>query len=106
MVEFGFIISLVAAALGGAYQHSSGVFFSIATSYTGEFYKNVANSSDLEVGDVFLVDAKLGYHYRNMHFSMYLNNAFNENYLTGISSETEAAVGDARNVGVEYRLDF
>lgn len=96
----------VTASFGGDYRHSSGVFGSIATSYTGEFYKGIINSDDLEVGSSVVVDAKIGYDFGLFQVSAYANNLLDENYLTGINSPNEAYVGDARAMGVEVLATF
>lgn len=102
----------VTGALGGSYQHSSGLFISLATNYTGEFYRNIANGDDLEVDDVFLVDTMIGYQYHNYRVSLYVDNVFDEDYLTGITFEPtattpgEATVGDGRAWGVDIQAEF
>lgn len=94
------------ASLGGDYKHASGVFGSISTSYTGEFYKGIINSKDLEVGSSFVVDAKIGYEFGQYRVSAYANNLLDENYMTGIIAPNEAYVGDARAIGVEILATF
>ncbi|CAA0108751.1 Ferric-pseudobactin BN7/BN8 receptor [Halioglobus japonicus] len=96
----------VTASLGGDYRHSSGFFASIATSYTGEFYRTIINSADTEVDSSFVVDVKLGYDFGHFRVSTYVNNVLDENYLTGINSENSAYAGDARAMGVEVLAQF
>ena len=94
------------ASFGGEYNHASGAFGSIATSYTGEFYQGIVNSDDLEVGSSFVVDARIGYDFGWYRVSAYANNLLDENYMTGIISPNEAYVGDPRAMGVEVSAQF
>ena len=74
------------ASFGGEYNHASGIFGSIATSYTGEIYQGIVNSDDLEVGSSFVVDARIGYDFGRYRVSAYANNLLDESYMTGIIS--------------------
>ena len=94
------------ASFGGEYTHASGMFGSIATSYTGEFYSGIVNSGSLEVDSSFVVDARIGYDFGWYRASVYANNVFDEHYMTGIISPNEAYVGDPRAMGIEVSTRF
>ncbi|MEM1155939.1 MAG: TonB-dependent receptor, partial [Pseudomonadota bacterium] len=96
----------VTASLGGAYEHDSGFFASIATSYTDDYFQEIENEPGIEVDDVFLVNLVAGYEYRNYRVSVYANNVFDEDYLTSIFSEDQASIDDGRAIGVEVQADF
>ncbi|MEM8564695.1 MAG: TonB-dependent receptor, partial [Pseudomonadota bacterium] len=94
------------ASLGAAYEHASGFFGSVSTSYTGEYFQNIENEPGIEVDDVFLANLVVGYEWRDYRVSVYANNLFDEDYLTSVLSETQATIGDGRAIGVELQADF
>ena len=96
----------VTASLGGAYAHASGFFASLASDYTGQYYQNIDNNSDLEIDDAFLVNVVVGYEFSHFRVSAYAKNLFDEDYLLAIYSENSAVVGDGRAVGLEVQADF
>ncbi|MEM9256913.1 MAG: TonB-dependent receptor [Pseudomonadota bacterium] len=94
------------ASLGGSYEHQSGFFASLATDYTGDYFQNIENEPGIEVDDVFLVNALVGYRYSHYTVKLYANNLFDEDYLLSVLSETQAVIGDGRAIGLELQADF
>ncbi len=99
-------------SFGGTYKHASGFFGSASASYTGDYYtkNDVNNQSQFKIENVFLVNGKVGYEYQNMTLSVFADNLFDEQYITGLSTRNdppiEASIGDGRVVGVELRAKF
>lgn len=96
----------VTAAIGGAYAHPSGFFGSANVSYTDEYFTNIENTSSRVIDNRFLANARLGYAREPFSISLYVENLFDEEYLTGLGSDVEGTIGDARNVGVELRVEL
>lgn len=101
-------------ALGGTYKHHSGVFVSASANYTGDYYStgDINNLAAYEIENRFLVNGKVGYEQQGMTISVFADNIFDEQYLTGFSSDgypgtpVEASIGDGRTVGVEVKAKF
>ncbi|MEM0955865.1 MAG: TonB-dependent receptor, partial [Pseudomonadota bacterium] len=96
----------ITASIGGSYFHSSGLYGSLAISYTDDFFQSINNDNDIRVAGYTLVDCKIGYRYRGARISLYANNLFDEDYLLGLLSENQGAVGDGREVGIELLAEF
>ena len=96
----------VTASIGGSYFHASGLYGSLAISYTDDFFQSINNADDIRVEGYTLVDCKIGYRYGGARISLYANNVFDEDYLLGLVSENEGSVGDGREVGVEILAEF
>lgn len=94
------------ASIGGEYKHQSGLFVSVAGSYTGSYFRNIDNSDDLKVDSYYLLNASLGYDFERFSVRVHGNNLFNEKYLTGSPSPEQAYIGDERNVSLEISADF
>lgn len=99
----------VTAALGGVYRHDSGFYSAVSANYTDDYYAqgDINNQAQFEIEGRFLANAKVGYARENFTISLYADNIFDEDYLTGRSiAGNEATIGDGRTVGVEARLKF
>ncbi len=100
------------AALGGAYTHHSGLFASASANYTGEYFTQgeINNREHYKIHERYLVNIKVGYATDNAAISLYADNLFDEQYLTGLSnsssSSNEASIGDGRTIGAEVRFKF
>jgi len=99
----------VTASLGGTYQHSSGFFASADASYTSEFYSNasITNDSDQLLDDIFLANLRLGYEFKGLKFTAFVENIFDKDYLTGLTSTgSEGTIGDGRTFGLQLDYKF
>ncbi len=99
----------VTASLGGIYRHDSGFFISANGNYTSDYYTlgDVNNQSALEVNGRFLANSRVGYEMENLSASVFVDNVFDEEYLTGRSLfADEGTAGDGRTYGVELRVFF
>ncbi|UUX51053.1 TonB-dependent receptor [Nisaea acidiphila] len=99
----------VTASIGASYRHESGFFAAADASYTSDFYSNSAIDNDDArlVDEYYLANARIGYALGHFSASLYVDNIFDEEYLTGISSNTiEASVGDGRTFGVQVFARF
>ncbi|MEQ9607875.1 MAG: TonB-dependent receptor [Kiloniellaceae bacterium] len=99
----------VTGALGGVYRHDSGFYGAVSANYTDDYYVrgDVNNMAEVEIESRILANAKIGYAGEHFGFSLYVDNIFDKDYLTGRStSGNTATIGDGRTVGVEARLRF
>ncbi|MFV0472790.1 MAG: TonB-dependent receptor [Pikeienuella sp.] len=104
----------ITAGLGVEYQHHSGFFGSAMASYSGGFYStgSVDNDPMLKVSDFAFVNARLGYRHDNWELVGYVDNVFDNDYVTSLSGTsygappTEAVVSEPRTYGVELRVFF
>lgn len=104
----------ITAGLGVSYQHDSGFFGSLTASYTGSYYStgSVENDPALKVANFTHVNARLGYQKDNWEIVAYVDNLFDSDYVTSLSSPaagappSEAVVSEPRNIGVELRARF
>lgn len=97
----------VTAAIGGAYRHSSGLFATASASYTDDYFArgDINNQTQFEIKSRFLANAKIGYAADHFSLSLYVDNLFDKQYLTGRSTTgNEAYIGDGRTLGVEMRV--
>lgn len=99
----------VTASFGGIYRHSSGFFVSANGNYTSDYYAlgDVNNQSEFEIDDRFVANTRVGYEMENLSASLFVDNLFDKEYLTGRSlSADEATAADGRTFGVELRVFF
>ena len=99
----------VTFSFGGKYQHHSGVFASAYADYTSDYFAfgDVNNTPALKIDGRFVANAKVGYQRESLTASVYINNIFDKDYLTGLSSDaTEGFLGEGRAVGFELRANF
>ncbi len=96
-------------SFGGDYQHRSGIFASAWGDYTSGYYAqgDINNNPDFEIDGRFLANARLGYATEHIQASLFVDNLFDKDYLTGRSLVAdEATVGDGRLFGIEMRVRF
>lgn len=99
----------VTASLGAVYKHPSGWFGAMNANYTSQYYSNASiDNKDIQLVDgYFLANARAGYKYGYFKASVYVDNIFDNDYLTSISSDgIEANVGDGRTFGVQLEARF
>jgi len=97
------------ATVAGSYRHESGAFASASGVFTGSYYASgdLNNDPDLKIERRFLTNVKLGYEYEGISASLYVDNLFNEDYLTGRSTTgDEATIGDGRTIGGVVQFKF
>lgn len=104
---------LVTASFGGLYKHSSGFFVSADASYTGDYFSNSDLANVFEVDSYFIVNARAGYETDKVKAMFFVDNLFDEQYLTSISGSnpqsttpSEATVGDGLTVGMQYTIKY
>jgi len=81
----------------------------VSANFTDDYYArgNVNNQAEFEIESRILANAKVGYAGEHFGVSLYVDNIFDKDYLTGRStSGNTATIGDGRTVGVEARLRF
>lgn len=99
----------VTFALGGLYQHHTGLFAAADVSYTSSFYTGGHLDGDkaFEVDNHFIANAKVGYSAEKVKASLYVKNLFDEEYLTSVNPDfNSASVGAGRSFGAEILMKF
>ncbi|MEO0435426.1 MAG: TonB-dependent receptor [Pseudomonadota bacterium] len=96
----------ITGAVGADYRDSSGLYGNFVVTYTDEFFRNIENDANLVVDEVFLVNLKAGYEFSNYRVGLFVNNLFDEDFLTAIFDSSLAVVGDGRAFGVELLANF
>lgn len=83
--------------------------------YTGSYFSSGSLSNDpmLAVDSDFIVNARAGYEHGHFRFTAFVDNLFDEEYLTSLSNgcaygatPTEAAIGDGRKFDLEVSGRF
>ena len=99
----------VTASIGGIYNHASGAFISANANYTGAYFSSgeINNRSQFEIKHRIIANTKFGYEYKNLKASVFVDNIFDKQYITAISSNlTEAGIGEGRTIGAEMLVKF
>lgn len=99
----------VTASVGGTYKHPTGMFVSADANYTSKFYSNAAltNSSTQLLDDIFLTNMRAGYEYKGFKLTGFVENLFDEEYLTSINAAgNDATIGDGRTFGIQLDYKF
>lgn len=97
------------ASAGLSYEHSSGFFATANVSYTDGFFSNgsIENDPIVEVDSYVVTNASVGYSDDRVKATLFVDNLFDEEYLTSIDkSGTEASIGAPRRVGAEVLFTF
>lgn len=102
------------ASLGVFYEHTSGFFASADASYTDSYFStgDIENDDQLEVDSYTLANASVGYARGNFRLTAFVDNIFDEDYITGLSNPdfgqepTLASIGDGRTFGVTLDARF
>ncbi|MEM9758426.1 MAG: TonB-dependent receptor [Pseudomonadota bacterium] len=107
-------------ALGVAYEDPRGFFASGNVSYASSQFSDVTNLPENEVGDYTLVNARAGYRWRTWAAALFVNNLFDERFVTrqGLSTVNTGTgvvdpntqpffvVNDPRVFGLELRYSM
>ena len=100
-------VSRQMACLGAEYKHSSGAFAGIENRYTTRSYADAANTIHLPAYD--LVDAYVGYAWRNYSVSFFVRNLLDTEYYADIFNGVvngSAFEGTPRTLGVTLEAQF
>lgn len=92
------------ASVQAVYEHPSGLFISANGSYVDDRFQFERASNFL--GSYFLTNMQAGYRADNFTLSVFVNNVFDEEYLTQNRSFVFSTVGDPRVVGGSILVEF
>lgn len=104
----------VTLGLGANYRAPSGFFASATASYTDSYFSagSIENDPALRVPSFTNVDVALGYEWENFRARLFVDNVFDEDYVTSLFNTSvgqppvEATVNDPRTVGFEVSYTF
>lgn len=97
------------AAVGGLYTHESGFFAGARLAYTDGYYSTgaVTNDPARYVDGHATVDTQVGYEMEHAKVTLFVDNLFDAQYLTGIGTgATTASVGAGRTMGIKASAQF
>lgn len=97
------------AAVGGLYTHESGFFVGGRVAYNSGYYSTgaVTNDPDRFVDGFATVDTQVGYEMEHAKVTLFVDNLFDAQYLTGISAgATQASIGAGRTIGIKASAQF
>ena len=92
------------AAARASYEHSSGFFISANASYVGDRFQFERNENLL--GSYIVASAQAGYQHERFRAAIFVNNLFDEEYLTQNRSDIFSTVGDPRVVGGSLTIEY
>jgi outer membrane receptor protein involved in Fe transport len=91
---------------GALYEHRSGFFVGVDAKYTGEFLARLGEAPQEELDDFTVVNAQLGYRQDGVTLTLFVENAFDEEYFLFNDNDVAATLGPRRFVGVALDLKF
>lgn len=97
------------AAFGFNYLHESGLFAGFDASYTSSYYSvgDLTNNPAVEVDSFWIANARVGYEMNGLKLTLFVDNVFNEQYVTSIgNAAATASIGDERKFGFEMTAKF
>ncbi|MEM1152409.1 MAG: TonB-dependent receptor, partial [Pseudomonadota bacterium] len=97
------------ASLGFAYNHDSGFFATANAAYTDSFFSNgsITNDPTQFLSHYWVVNASAGFERDHVKATVFVDNVFDEEYITGITrGGAEASLGAERRMGAEVRVSF
>ncbi len=96
--------------LGVAYRSENGFFGGVDASYQSSVYALAENFAVNQCCERVLVNARLGFAWRNFRLSAYVRNALDAQYYSFVNFSTPgdevARLGDPRTVAVRLDVDF
>ena len=96
----------ITAALGFNLHATKELTFDINTRYSSSYYSDDANTAELKIDSVSIVDLKANYDFGSVQAFAYLNNATDKTYQVWQLREGNSSLGDPREYGVGLRMSF
>lgn len=101
-------------ALGFNYEHENGFYGSVDAGHSSEAYSSSLNLPENQLDSYTVMNAKLGYRWRQWDFAVFGRNVLDEEYFIRIDRNDSRApagfgfaqVGAPRVIGVEARASF
>jgi iron complex outermembrane receptor protein len=93
--------------ISGLFKHPSGIFARLDFLWTGKTYFYAENSDSLSEQDYTVLNAHLGYQYKNFSVNAYVKNLSESQYFTQkIASLNIGVPGQPRTFGARVSIDF
>ncbi len=91
---------------GAMYEDSSGFFVGVDAKYTGEFLARIGQAPQEDLDGYLIANAQAGYRYEGMRLTVFVENAFDEEYFLFNDNDIAATLGPRRFIGVALDLKF
>ncbi|MEM7208471.1 MAG: TonB-dependent receptor [Pseudomonadota bacterium] len=96
----------VTAALGFNIKATEQLTLDLNARYSASYYSDDANTPELEIDSVTIVDLKASYDFDDLHAFAYVRNATDETYQVWQLRPGNSSLGDPREYGVGLQMTF